>query len=147
MSQLRGQQLAGLLPHAGEMRLIDCVEWWDTSMIRCRTRSHHRASNPLRKAARLEAVMGLEYAAQAMGIHVSLRDQTRSKENMIGYIGGLRDVVLSQERLDECFSDLIIEATRLLTDTESFIYQFGISSGGRAVITGRASIFLKPKHS
>lgn len=146
MPQLTGQELAVFLPHGGEMRLIDCVEWWDDTAIRCRTRSHHNPSNPLRKAARLEVVTGLEYAAQAMGIHVGLRDQVRSKNSLIGYVGGLRDVVFGISRLDECRSELIIDATRLLEDKQSFMYQFIISSEDKSVMTGRASIFLKHVH-
>ncbi len=146
MPQLTGQELAVFLPHAGEMRLIDGVEWWDDSTIRCRTRSHHNPSNPLRNAACLEAVTGLEYAAQAMGIHVGLRHQARSRNSVIGYVGGLRDVVFGISRLDECRSELIIDATRLLEDEQSFIYQFIISSEDQSVMTGRASMFLKHVH-
>jgi predicted hotdog family 3-hydroxylacyl-ACP dehydratase len=146
MPQLTGQELAVFLPHGGEMRLIDCVEWWDESTIRCRTRSHHNLSNPLRNTACLEAVTGLEYAAQAMGIHVGLRDQARSRNSVIGYVGGLRNVVFGISRLDECRSELIIDATRLLEDEQSFMYQFIISSEDQSVMTGRASIFLKHVH-
>lgn len=78
-----------------------------------------------------------------MGIHVGLRRQTRSEPGKVGYVGGLRDVVLGREWLDECLDELIIEATCLLDDRQSFMYQFSISSGGRSVIAGRASIFLK----
>jgi len=127
------------------MCLIDSVEAWDETTIRCQTRSHRDPANPLRRDACLDAVAGLEYAAQAMGIHVGLRDQSRSRDNVIGYVGGLRDVVFGIERLDECLSDLIIEAACLLVDTQSFMYQFAISSGGRIVISGRASLFLKSR--
>lgn len=147
MPQLTRQELAAFLPHAGEMCLIDFVDWWDQSMIRCRTSSHRRPTNPLRNATRLEAIVGLEYAAQAVGIHVGLRNQTRSEPDMVGYVGGSRDVVLSREWLDDCPTDLIIEATCLLDDTQSFMYQFAISSGSQSVITGRASIFLKSVRS
>jgi len=143
MPQLTAQELAAFLPHAGEMCLIDAVECWDDSMIRCRTSSHRRLSNPLRRRSRLESIAGLEYGAQAMGIHVGLRGQTRSEPGRVGYVGGLRDVVLGREWLDDCLDELIIEATCLLDDKQSFMYQFAILSGGQSVITGRASIFLK----
>ena len=143
MLPLTAQELAALLPHAGEMRLIEMVEWWDQSMIRCRTSSHHRLSNPLRRGTRLESIMGLEYGAQAIGIHVGLRAQMPSEPGRVGYVGGLRDVVLSREWLDDCLEDLVIEATCLLDDQQSFMYQFAVSSGGQSVIAGRASIFLK----
>jgi predicted hotdog family 3-hydroxylacyl-ACP dehydratase len=143
MPQLTKEELSTFLPHAGAMRLIDRVESWDPTTIRCHTRSHHDPGNPLRHGARLEAVTGLEYAAQAMGVHVGLLNRTQSTEGLIGYVGGLRDVVLGVDRLDECPAELTIDATRLFAGDNSFMYQFSISSGERNVMTGRASIFLK----
>ncbi|MGQ0667652.1 MAG: 3-hydroxylacyl-ACP dehydratase [Nitrospiraceae bacterium] len=143
MSYLTKQDLASLLPHAGAMRLIDRVEGWDETTIRCHTGSHLVPANPLRHGASLEAVTGLEYAAQAMGIHVGLLDGARSAEGAIGYVGSLRDVVFGVDRLDECRAELTIDATRLFTDDRRFLYRFAISSGGQEVMSGRASIFLK----
>ena len=143
MPQLTKEELGTFLPHAGAMRLIDRVESWDATTIRCYARSHHDQGNPLRQGTRLEAVTGLEYAAQAMGVHVGLLNRTQSTEGLIGYVGGLRDVVLSVDRLDDCPAELTIDAMRLFEGDNSFMYQFSISSGGRDVMTGRASIFLK----
>lgn len=143
MPPLTKEELSRLLPHAGSMRLIDSVESWDASAIRCRTRSHHDPANPLRHGTRLEAVTGLEYAAQAMGVHVGLLNRERSTDGLIGYVGGVKDVVLSVDRLDECPAELTIDASRLFEGGDSFLYQFSISSGGHDVMTGRASIFLK----
>lgn len=143
MPQLTKEELSRLLPHAGAMQLIDLVESWDASAIRCRTRSHHDPANPLRHGTRLDAVTGLEYAAQAMGVHVGLLNRERSTDGLIGYVGGVKDVVLSVDRLDECPAELTIDASRLFEGGDSFMYQFSISSGGHDVMTGRASIFLK----
>ena len=147
MPQLTKEELNTFLPHAGAMRLIDRVESWDDTTIHCCTRSHHDSANPLRQGTRLEAVTGLEYAAQAMGVHVGLLNRTRSIDGLIGYVGGLRNVVLGVDRLDDCPAELTIDATRLFEGDNSFMYQFSISSGGRNVMTGRASIFLRHVHS
>ena len=144
MSHLTREELAGFLPHGGGMRLIDCVESWDESNIRCRTRSHHDPDNPLRQDGSLHVIAGLEYAAQAMGIHASLQDHLRSRKGVIGYIGGVRDVRFTVERLDDRPSELIVEATRLFEDDHNFMYQFAIVLEGHPVMTGRASLFLKP---
>ncbi len=143
MPQLTKEELNTFLPHAGAMRLIDRVESWDDTTIHCCTRSHHDMANPLRQGTRLDTVTGLEYAAQAMGIHVGLLNRTRSTDGLIGYVGGLRDVVLGADRLDDCPAELTIDAMRLFEGDNSFMYRFSISSGGRDVMTGRASIFLK----
>jgi predicted hotdog family 3-hydroxylacyl-ACP dehydratase len=142
MPQLIKEELAAYLPHAGAMRLIDRVESWDDATIRCRTQSHQDPMNPLRQGTRLDAVTGLEYAAQAMGLHVGLLDGTRTLNGEIGYVGGLRDVAFLVDRLDTCPAELVIEATRLFEDSRNFMYRFAIFSGGQAVMTGRASIFL-----
>lgn len=147
MSAVTKEELASLLPHAGAMRLIEWVESWDDTMIRCRTGSHRDPANPLRHGAGLDAVAGLEYAAQAVGLHVGLRDQGRAKDGSIGYVGSLRDVVFGIDRLDDCRTDLAIDAIRLFEDDQNFVYRFVISSGGRELLRGRASIFLKQVHS
>jgi predicted hotdog family 3-hydroxylacyl-ACP dehydratase len=142
MPTLSKGELSEFLPHAGAMRLIDSVESWDETTIRCRTRSHHDPANPLRRGARLDAVAGLEYAAQAIGVHVGLLTGRPSPDGSIGYVGGLRDVVLGIDSLDGCPADLTIDATRLFADDRSFLYRFAILSEGRTVMSGRVSIFL-----
>ncbi|MDH4188359.1 MAG: hypothetical protein OEV08_15325 [Nitrospira sp.] len=143
MPQLTHEELSLLLPHAGAMRLLGRVESWDEQTIRCCARSHRDPANPLRTGVHLEAVAGLEYAAQAMGVHVGLLNRTGSTEGTIGYLGGLRDVVFDNDRLDDYQGELTIEASRLLEEGDRFMYQFSITSDGRPVLRGRASIFLK----
>ncbi len=142
MPSLSKEELSEFLPHGGTMRLIDRVESWNTTSICCRTRSHLDPVNPLRHGSRLGAVTGLEYAAQAMGVHVGLLDKMNAKSGMIGYLGGVRDVVIRIYSLDECLAELLVEAIRLFEDDRSFIYRFVISFKGRDLMTGRASLFL-----
>jgi predicted hotdog family 3-hydroxylacyl-ACP dehydratase len=143
MPTLNKDELSTLLPHGGAMCLIDGVESWDGMTIRCRAQSHRDPSNPLRHNGRLDSVAGLEYAAQAMGVHVGLLRGGPSTSPSIGFVGGLREVVFAMDRLDGCREDLIIDATRLFADDRSFLYRFSISSEGRTVLSGRASIFLE----
>ena len=142
MPSLTKDDLVCLLPHAGAMRLLDRVESWDASTIRCLAVSHRDPANPLRRGARLDVVAGLEYAAQAMGVHVGLLDGRPTVGGSIGYVGGLRDVTFGIDRLDDCPGELTIDATRLFADNRSFMYRFAVSCHGREVLTGRASIFL-----
>ena len=125
------------------MRLLDAVEAWDETTIRCRTATHRDANHPLRYRGRLSVSVGLEYAAQAMGVHVGLLDRDCQTAGRIGYVGSVRDVTFGAERLDDTASDLIIEATRLAEGDQSYMYRFMVALGDRAVIEGRASIFIK----
>lgn len=143
MPHLTRDDLAVFLPHAGSMRLLDRAASWDESSIRCHTKTHHDPENPLRRGACLDAVAGIEYAAQAMGVHVGLLNGGMLSDGSIGYVGSVRDVVFGIDRLDDCPDELTIDATRLFMGDDSFLYRFAISSGGREVISGRASIFLK----
>lgn len=125
------------------MHLLDSVESWDEKTIRCRATSHRSPGNPLRHWMGLSAMAGLEYAAQAMGVHVGLLNPQRSAKGFIGYVGAVRDVTIGRERLDDLPGHLTINADRLLEGENSFIYQFRLSAEGEEIMTGRASIFLK----
>jgi predicted hotdog family 3-hydroxylacyl-ACP dehydratase len=125
------------------MRLLDTVEAWDETTIRCRTATHRDPDHPLRYRGRLSVSVGLEYAAQAMGVHAGLCDRDRRTARLIGYVGSVRDVTFGADRLDDTASDLIVEATRLAEGDQSYMYRFTVRLDGRAIIEGRASIFIK----
>jgi len=129
------------------MCLLDSVETWDDTTISCRTSTHRDQRNPLRAHGRLTVSAGLEYAAQAMGAHVSLVDGSWRNENQIGYVGGVRDVTFSVNRLDDLAGDLTVEATRMVEGENSYMYRFTVSHSGLAIIEGRASIFVKAPSS
>ncbi|HSC57490.1 MAG TPA: hypothetical protein VLC51_09815 [Nitrospira sp.] len=122
------------------MCLLDSVETWDNTTISCRTSTHRDQHNPLRARGRLTVSAGLEYAAQAMGAHVGLLDGSRRSENQIGYVGNVRDVTFSVNRLDDLAGDLTVDATRMVEGENSYMYRFTVSHSGLAIIEGRASI-------
>ncbi len=125
------------------MRLLDAVEDWDVTTICCRTATHRDPNHPLRYRERLSVSVGLEYAAQAMGVHAGLLDRDRQAAGRIGYVGSVRDVTFGADRLDDTDADLTVEATRLAEGDQSYMYRFTVTLGDRTVIEGRASIFLK----
>jgi len=125
------------------MRLLDSVEAWDETTIRCRTATHRDQNHPLRYRGRLSVSVGLEYAAQAMGVHVGLLDRDCRTAGRIGYVGSVRDVIFGVERLDDTASDLIVEATSLAEGDQSYMYRFMVLLDSRVIIEGRASIFIK----
>jgi predicted hotdog family 3-hydroxylacyl-ACP dehydratase len=136
--------LCRLIPHGGAMCLLDAVEQWDETSIICKTASHRDATNPLRRDDRLEAVCGLEYAAQAMAVHVGLLEERGRKHPIaVGYLGAVRNLTLRATRLDDVKEDLTVRATRLVGQASSFIYTFRVSAGRQELLDGRASIFVK----
>jgi predicted hotdog family 3-hydroxylacyl-ACP dehydratase len=92
----------------------------------------------LRSADGLAAIVGVEYAAQAVAVHGALAAAKSSK----GYLAALRDVICSVERLDTERADLVVSATRVAAESGRLLYDFRIEGGGRELARGRLSVVL-----
>lgn len=133
--------IARLIPHSGAMCLLESVLHWNATTIRCAARTHRDTANPLRTRGELPAVCGIEYAAQAMAVHGGLAGTIAGKPTM-GYLVSLRDVVCSEERLDQPAGDLVVEAERLMGDEARVIYRFTLKVGEMEMLSGRATVVL-----
>jgi len=142
MSLISKKDLCQLLPHAGGMCLLDSVVDWNMTTIRCIACSHIDRQNPLRQPDGLASICGLEYAAQAIGVHIGL---TTSSDHgpAIGYVGAVKALNLHSPRLDTFKEDLEIECQNLFGQGTSFIYSFVVKAGRAKLLEGRASIFVK----
>lgn len=129
-----------LVPHTGAMCLLEGVLEWDETSIACRATSHRDASNPLRTSDGLAAVVGVEYAAQAVAVHGGLAKKAAKPK--IGYLAALRDVICSVERLDIEKGDLVVRANQVAAESGRLLYDFRIESGGRELLRGRLSVVL-----
>jgi len=135
---IANEQLRGLIPHAGDMCLLDAVDEWTAEHIRCTSRTHLAKSNPLRRAGQLAALHLVEYAAQAMAIHGALlaraalhdlKDGTSSPpQPQPGMLGALRDIRLHAARLDTLDAALSVQATRRLARADGLVYDFRVES-------------------
>jgi predicted hotdog family 3-hydroxylacyl-ACP dehydratase len=134
-------EIAGLIPHSGAMCLLDGVVHWGPDRIRCISRSHRAAGNPLRAEGRLPAVCGIEYAAQTMAVHGSLAGRVGGKPRA-GFLASVRDVTCRKDRLDDLDGDLFVEAVRVLGDEARVIYEFRLWVGEVEVLSGRAAVVL-----
>ena len=135
-------EIAQLIPHTGTMCLLESVRQWDADRIVCTAVSHRDPANPLRRDGMLPAVCGVEYAAQAMGVHGRLATNNRTKP-AAGYLASLREVVLHVERLDEGGDQLTVEVRRLADSGESVMCEFTIRSAERTLLSGRATLLLE----
>jgi predicted hotdog family 3-hydroxylacyl-ACP dehydratase len=133
--------IAKLVPHQGAMCLLEEVLEWNDEVIACRAVSHRDPANPLRGASGLSAVVGVEYAGQAVAVHGGLTN--KSGKPRVGYLAALRDVVCLVERLDTEPGDLTVRATKVAAEGGRLLYDFRIDSGGRELVKGRLSIVLK----
>jgi predicted hotdog family 3-hydroxylacyl-ACP dehydratase len=133
--------IAGMIPHAGAMCLLDGVTEWDAAKIRCFSGTHHDTANPLRAGGQLAGWCGIEYAAQAMAVHGGLSGTIGGKPKA-GYLVSMRDVACSAGRLDDLDGDLIVDAEQMMGDESLAIYRFTLRVGAVLVLRGRATVVL-----
>ncbi|MEM5424861.1 MULTISPECIES: hotdog family protein [Paraburkholderia] len=137
--------IAARIPHSGAMCLLDAVQSWDETRIRCIATSHRDPHNPLRSRGRLAAVCGVEYAAQAMAVHGALLgalDGAEAERPRVGFLASVRTVVAHIERLDTLAAPLAIEAERVSGSGNTVLYGFTVRGEGRVLLTGRAAVML-----
>ena len=141
MDVLSKADLCRLIPHQEPMCLLDSVEEWSATHLICRTATHRAAFNPLRRRDQLEAICGLEYAAQAIAVHIAILLETERPPNE-GYLVAVRDLVLQRNRLDDIDADLTVEVTRVVGEETNFIYTFCVCDDRQVLLTGRATILV-----
>ncbi|WP_256094800.1 hotdog family protein [Paraburkholderia nodosa] len=137
--------IAARIPHSGAMCLLDAVQSWDETRIRCIATSHRDPHNPLRSRGRLATVCGVEYAAQAMAVHGALLgalDGAEAERPRVGFLASVRTVVAHIERLDTLAAPLAIEAERVSGSGNTVLYGFTVRGEGRVLLTGRAAVML-----
>jgi predicted hotdog family 3-hydroxylacyl-ACP dehydratase len=133
--------IAALIPHGGDMCLLDRVVEWDSGSIHCTASSHRAPGNPLASEGVLAAICGVEYAAQAMAVHGALRAPAGLRPRL-GYLASLRGIVCDADRLDDCSADLDVRAVQVHAEEQRVIYDFTLSCEGRDVLSGRAVVVL-----
>ena len=141
--------IAAHIPHSGAMCLLDSVDAWDDTHIRCTATSHRDAHNPLRSQGRLASVCGIEYAAQAMAVHGALAgmrdgvpDPPQAGRPRVGYLASVRGVEARVARLDTFEAPLTVEAERMSGDGNTVLYGFTLRCGDEVLLTGRAAVML-----
>lgn len=130
--------IAALIPHGGAMCLLRDVLHWDADHVVCDAISHRSATNPLRRAGRLSALCGAEYAMQAAALHGALLDGTKPPA---GRVASLRDFTLHVDRLDEP-GVLIVTARLLYREVGGLLYAFDLVAAGRLLIEGRGAVSI-----
>ena len=138
-SVLDREQLLALIPHAGDMCLLDRVVEFGADSIHCETASHHEVTNPLRRADTLSAIHLVEYAAQAVAAHGALKSEGQVQPGMLA---GLRDVRLHVRYVHDIPGNLSVRAIRRVANRDGLLYEFSVSAGGQPLCEGRIAIAL-----
>lgn len=135
-------EIAGMLPHSGNMVLLDAVLEHDASTIHCVARRHHAIDNPLRIDGRLPAWCGIEYAAQAMAVHQGLCASDGAPPAR-GFLAVARDVVQGSTDLDGRPGEMHIHAEKIIAESGRSLYQFHLTSQGETLLSGRVAVVLQ----
>jgi predicted hotdog family 3-hydroxylacyl-ACP dehydratase len=134
------EELCALIPHEGDMCLLDEVLSWDDKNISCQTRSHLDANNPLRSENQLPISALIEYGAQAMAIHGGLLARESGETMQSGYLAALREVKLAEGDVSQFEMPLSIQATQQMASQGNMIYQFMVKAGEQELVSGRATV-------
>lgn len=135
-------RILALIPHAGAMCLLDEAISWTAQAILCRTLSHLDPANPLRRAGRLHALCGAEYALQAAALHGALRADGTPQP--AGYLAALRGVALGADRLDDpAHGALRVEAVLQAQEASGLVYDLRVrAQDGRPLLDARGTVAL-----
>ena len=133
-----------LLPHQGDMSLLESVISWDMNTITCLASSHNKPNNPLRKNNQLASMNAIEYAAQAMAIHSTLiaQKENTTHKPRVGFLATASKVKLFVERLDRLQDDLKVQATCLTASNDGSLYEFEITASEQLIASGQALVML-----
>ena len=138
--------IAARVPHSGSMCLLHRLRAWSAEHIECSASSHRDPANPLRTQRVLLAVNAIEYAAQAMALHGSLKAEMSAEPGAKptpGLLASVRAVRLHVSRLDNVASELRIVATKQAGDTRQALYAFTLhDEDGALLVDGRATVVL-----
>ena len=136
---LNRSAIAALIPHQGQMCLLEQVEAWDATTIRCTSQGHADPANPLRRQGRLAGVCTIEWALQAMALHGAL---TAGGPQAQGFVTSLREVAIARAFADDLPGPLLVEAELLAGEARGYVYRFAVTAAGQPVASGQAAIFV-----
>ena len=132
--------IAGLVPHAGAMCLLERVLRWDERGATVATQSHAARGNPLKRNGRLSALCLCEYGAQAMAVHGALAAGAAGRRLRPGLLVSLREVRLAADDIESLPGELIVSVERLGGGDAGLQYRFTVTHEGRRLAEGRAAI-------
>jgi predicted hotdog family 3-hydroxylacyl-ACP dehydratase len=131
---LNADDIAKLIPHGRSMSLLEAVDSWDSNSIVCSSANLFSPQNVLCENGSLDNLILIEYAAQAVAVHLSLSCQAISTPKP-AYLGAVKDVVIGKPVHE--MSGILIYADCLLKNSQGAVYTFNVTQEGNALISGK----------
>jgi predicted hotdog family 3-hydroxylacyl-ACP dehydratase len=126
-----------MLPHAGDMCLIESVTRWEETSIEC-LGACNSIDHPLLRNGQLPATAAIEYAAQATAVHGFLLNNGGVVQ--FGVLAKLTDIALSATVIDPVHSPLQIYAELIARTDAACIYNFEVKGARLSIASGRLMI-------
>lgn len=126
-----------LLPHADPMILLGSINQWDKNNIECVASSHLHIDNPLRQQGILSIYAGVEYAAQAMAVHMRLCLDNDQEPPRKGFVAVASKLEAQRQNLDEAQTSLVITLHQLVANDQGSLYEFIISADNQQILSGQ----------
>jgi len=133
--------IAALIPHQGEMCLIDQVLDWDAEQISARSGTVHQSSNPLLQDGQLYTVVLVEYAAQAAAIHAALAGEGMGRDRA-AVVGAIKSLQLHVPVVATAITELTLTARCILNDPGGAIYQLSAQAADETLMEARVVLVL-----
>lgn len=145
--------IRSLLPHHGDMCLIDGLSQWSPEHATCQSSAHLRPAHPLAEDDRLGSATLIEVAAQAMALHGALlagvgtsdvdKELSGAPEKH-GVLAGVRRVTLEGANIAAVSGPLSVQVSLTSGDANTALYEFVVSAGEQSLATGRATVLFAP---
>lgn len=140
---LERSEICAMIPHDGDMCLLDRVVDWNADVIHCQADSHLSTSNPLRENAQLAALHAIEYGAQAMAVHGALLARRDGLAVAPGFLAAIREAKLYRSRLDDLDATLDVHASQLMASGGNLMYLVRLESAAQAVAEARLTVITQ----
>ncbi|MEA1990300.1 MAG: hypothetical protein U9N57_13980 [Pseudomonadota bacterium] len=119
-------EIEAIIPHAGDMCLLEQVISFTNEEIVCQTQSHLNTDNPLKTDGKLSKMHLIEYGAQAIAVHGGLLERgLNNGEPKLGYIATVKAVKWSE--FDPLTDFLEIKANAVMCNEASKLYEYTIT--------------------
>lgn len=139
--------ICGLIPHSGNMCLLDKVMSWDEEKIHCCALSHRDPDNPLRRDGHLSTVNLIEYGAQAMAVHGALLALQEDRKVESGFLLTLSDIHLDTGCLPDTDAPMEIGASLIAAVSGISRYRFVTCINEREMASGCATVLMNTRES
>ena len=139
--------ICSLIPHSGNMCLLDMVMSWDEENIHCSALTHRDTGNPLRRDGNLSTVNLIEYGAQAMAVHGALLARQEGRQTESGFLLTLSDILLDTSPLPDTDEPMEIRARLIAVTSGTSRYRFVTCINEREIVSGCATVMMNMRES